>query len=333
MEELEEPESSPWNYCRFCAARKNRKKLITLDSCQLNKVVEKLNILNLQLYNSENSKILLPNTICFVCWSKFNTAYEFHDTFHQAQTILKGLNPIKYKCDKLLEDKDFHSDCAGLTTPIAKPLITYGSQKKKDSNNVGTSEISTIDSEISTINSEITTNNSEISTIKIESDESLELEKCLVSEIMVQPCAMGVIYTQDVKSDSKNSQTGLSFNNITTNADDSYDDGTTEDCVNFSELLVSSCNEPDSTPNINFYAEELSSEPKLNIKCWKEYPWICFYCSAVLLDFDSLREHSKLEHARCAAFKCIDCADSHCEFHDFQAFLRHVRKHRKHLRY
>ncbi|KAL4710356.1 hypothetical protein ACJJTC_003753 [Scirpophaga incertulas] len=85
-----------------------------------------------------------------------------------------------------------------------------------------------------------------------------------------------------------------------------------------------------SPQNITLYAKDLSDISKKHIRTWKEYPWVCAFCSIEFLDMDMLRSHSKVVHGRCSAFMCIDCKD--IKKHSFTSFVKHVRKHRKCLR-
>ncbi|XP_041986833.1 zinc finger protein 93-like [Aricia agestis] len=63
---------------------------------------------------------------------------------------------------------------------------------------------------------------------------------------------------------------------------------------------------------------------------WKHYPWVCSQCDIEFLDISTLRLHAKLTHGKCNAFACVDCKNF--VDGDFDAFISHVRRHRRKLR-
>lgn len=70
--------------CRFCAKQINSKELVKIKHNLLTEVYEKLNSLNLILY-AHNQGTFLPFNVCYVCWHNFTAAYEFFETFREAQ--------------------------------------------------------------------------------------------------------------------------------------------------------------------------------------------------------------------------------------------------------
>lgn len=80
--------------------------------------------------------------------------------------------------------------------------------------------------------------------------------------------------------------------------------------------------------NIMWYAKELSHVP--DEKSWKSYSWICLHCDMEFPDAHVLRSHSKEFHRKCYGFTCVECT---VECKTFDAFVDHVRMHRKYLRF
>lgn len=104
-----------------------------------------------------------------------------------------------------------------------------------------------------------------------------------------------------------------------------------DDTLNVQDILdAAMCTTP-FTSNVTIYAKEISDLSKKVVKNWKDYPWMCSFCNIEFLNIDMLRSHCKVVHGKCSAFMCIDCKVGRNE--DFARFIKHVRKHRKALRY
>lgn len=104
-----------------------------------------------------------------------------------------------------------------------------------------------------------------------------------------------------------------------------------DDSLNVQDILDAAICNASFTSNVTIYAKELSDLSKKVIKTWKDYPWVCGFCNIEFLNIDMLRSHCKVVHGKCCAFMCIDCKSGRNE--DFTSFIKHVRKHRKILRY
>lgn len=101
--------------------------------------------------------------------------------------------------------------------------------------------------------------------------------------------------------------------------------------LNVQDIIEAAMCSVSLTPNIEIYEKDLSDLAKNVIKTWKDYPWMCGLCNIEFLDIDMLRLHAKAVHNKCAVFMCIDCKVTGKD--NFNSFMKHIRKHRKSLRY
>lgn len=92
------------SHCRLCAELKPNNKLVDLESEQekRNEIVKKLKRLNartLSLFNDE----VLPKTVCFVCITSLDRAFEFIENVDHAQELLSNILARRVKKEELSE--------------------------------------------------------------------------------------------------------------------------------------------------------------------------------------------------------------------------------------
>ncbi|XP_026332003.1 uncharacterized protein LOC113239299 [Hyposmocoma kahamanoa] len=111
------------------------------------------------------------------------------------------------------------------------------------------------------------------------------------------------------------------------NNNDDYLKGTLSKAIqNYDQNIFADLNEKDKNADNVVQDNQLHLPDNIS---WSEYMWLCQHCDTDYKSMRVVREHSKLVHNKCCAFKCIDCPDL---FISFISFVEHVRQHRKSLR-
>lgn len=101
--------------------------------------------------------------------------------------------------------------------------------------------------------------------------------------------------------------------------------------LNVQDIIEAAMSNTSLSSNIKLYAKDISELSKKDINTWRDYPWVCAFCNIEFIDMEMLRSHAKVVHGKCSAFMCVDCKIVRKD--TFTSFIKHIRKHRKNLRY
>lgn len=150
--------------------------------------------------------------------------------------------------------------------------------------------------------------------IKGESDES-EVQLSDVATNMLTEIGMG----PEIKTERESYDALIDSDGFKTSDDED-------------EPLVAVAKKKKSKKRVKFEenVDDLTSTLPFTILTWEDYTWRCGDCDALFQNVQSLRLHSIQIHSVCCVFKCNDCGKN---ISNFKLFVKHVREHKKLLRY
>ncbi|XP_031770239.2 zinc finger protein 431-like [Galleria mellonella] len=336
-------------YCRFCAETANSLQYIDLsiDSQTRSSVVEKLAVLNLNEVDFRDKT--LPETICLSCYDIFKVSYEFFTKIKLSQVVLKergnfftseatvfvkdenGENEVKSQ--EISFNNDYDTNCYieddKCDTEIEKCNVSWASYGVSckfcgvDYSSVTELREHCKETHSTCCGFQCSDCHSNFEDFTTFVEHVREHRKELID--YCQHCNMKINQIDHTKTHilQPNCQfCGEIFQNeiSLTNHHNLYQNLPKK----LSKHKISELKE------LLSYGLEIYEVDKLEIVLWKDYIWICQYCSTRFSNQDVLRCHVKNVHGKCFGNKCIDC-DEICK--SFDGFIEHVRLHRPLLRY
>ena len=337
-------------YCRLCAELKPQNELTNMqtdeETCQ--KVVKKLSRFNIVMDFREN---ILPMTVCVPCVNSLEGAFTFITAVEHAQALLNALILVKSSTLK-------HDVCGTNTffasTESDKEMIDIKVENRQDPMDVADDEIN--------LGEECDDGDVFSDDGKNASNEEVSMKNKVVTEsfyVTVEEkvdCKDETI-VENVENIEENESPNFSneckynqFNNVTENDLNINDtEMRNEKCINVEpkkehKSIKSKHKKPvsKSVPteqdSVEFSEEYINKQiNRLSIvpvqylkKTWLDYEWKCSHCETMFANIEELQKHSLQYHNICNAYACNDC---HRKKQRLNAFIKHVRSHKKYLHY
>lgn len=352
-------------YCRLCAELKPQTELANLqtdeETCQ--KIVNKLSRFNIIMDFQHN---MLPKSVCSPCVNTLEQAFAFVTAVEQAQTFLRDFILVQTRTEKT----DVFGEFAFYVPSDGNEMIDIKVESRRDpmdvndgDPNLDEEDCDRIDGDTEEVHIETEDTTKpyvfvdEKINIKDESDKcSVNLkdksfsDDCLDNQYIntieidfkIQDSNTKKYKLKDkfVKDMEHNSKTNLqdvtvyptddlniiNYNSVDESIPHKHTESIAkpippklEDTTEYSEDYI--------TKQIN----RLSTVPVQCLKItWMDYEWKCSHCGTFFSNIEELQKHSMLYHNTCNAYQCTDCK---IKKQRLNAFIKHVRSHRKYLHY
>ncbi|KAJ8707292.1 hypothetical protein PYW08_011426 [Mythimna loreyi] len=349
-------------YCRLCAELKPHNELANLqtdeETCQ--KVVNKLSRFNIIMDFQDND---LPRTVCLLCVNSLEQAFSFVTAIEQAQLFLSDYILVQARTEKsdvcgefdfyipsnigdttdikiesrrdpvgISNDSNFGEECEDREDSID------GEEGYNESKNLTKSFVFVDDKiNIKDETDECNVNNHKDKTLTF-SNDSLEYQYANESKTVLntetsklEEIVTNVKHNCDPKPLSGGTGSGdhkSKLNHRTVRAVVPHTrKKSTGQSIPAKHLDTTVYSEDYITKQIN----KLSTIPVECLKMtWMDYEWKCSHCGTLFSNIEELQKHSMLYHTTCNAYQCTDCK---IKKHRLNAFIKHVRSHRKYLHY